>query len=191
MKKRYHLGCALIAVTAMSLNAQKKSPSLETYEVSRTLPVVDTIELKEKLLLMEQEIARSNTAQKKQPFLYKEVEWDSTLQNLNDRKYAAKIDRLWMEELTTGTLYDSITAIVDDTEYEEVDYPELTTEVLKKRLAELDARTPFNVEYNPSLENVIKGYLKRHKPTLERLMGLSQFYFPGFEETLDKHNMPL
>ncbi|RXG17931.1 membrane-bound lytic murein transglycosylase D [Leeuwenhoekiella aestuarii] len=191
MKKRYRLGCALMFMTAVGLNAQKKSSNLETYEVSRTLPVVDTIELKEKLLLREQEIARSNTARKKQPFLYKEVEWDSTLQNLNDRKYAAKIDRLWMEELTNGSLYDSITALVDDTEYEDVDYPELTTKVLKERLAELDARTPFNVEYNPSLENVIKGYLKRHKPTLERLMGLSQFYFPGFEETLDKHNMPL
>jgi membrane-bound lytic murein transglycosylase D len=40
-----------------------------------------------------------------------------------------------------------------------VDYNELSTELLKSRLAEMNAKSPF-IEYNQSLENIIKSYLK-------------------------------
>ena len=70
-------------------------------------------------------------------------------------------------------------------------YPELSTDTLKKRLAILDAKTPFNIEYNPSLENVIKRHLKSRKTSTETLMRLSRYYFPMFEEVLDKYNLPL
>jgi len=123
--------------------------------------------------------------------LEKIKEGDSMVYQLDDDSYAAALDSKWIEELTTETLYDSITEMVQDQDFDDVEYAELPTDTLKKRLAHLSATTPFNIEYNPYLERVIKNYLKRHRPTMERLMGLSQFYFPGFEETLDKHNLPL
>jgi membrane-bound lytic murein transglycosylase D len=75
--------------------------------------------------------------------------------------------------------------------YENVEYPELPTDTLKARLEALSAKTPFNIEYNPSLENVIKSYLKNRRQSLERLMALSKFYFPMFEKELDKYDIPL
>ena len=116
---------------------------------------------------------------------------DSLVYQLDDLAYAHALDSAWIKEFTTETLYDSIIDMVQDLQYDEVSYAELPTDTLKKRLKALDAKTPFNVAYNPSLESVIKNYLKRHKPTMERLMGLSKFYFPGFEEALDKYNLPL
>ncbi len=56
-----------------------------------------------------------------------------------------------------------------------MEYEELPTELLKERLEELNARTPFNVEYNPSLESVIKGYLK---------IGENHGQIDGFERLL-------
>jgi len=76
-------------------------------------------------------------------------------------------------------------------DYEPVAYEELSTELLKTRLKELNARTPFNVEYNPSLESVIKGYLKNRRRTMGRLIALSDYYFPMFEEELDRQGLPL
>ena len=76
-------------------------------------------------------------------------------------------------------------------DYEEVDYPELPTDTLKARFKKLDARTPFNIEYNPALESVIKSYLKNRRKTIQRLIGLSHFYFPMFEEALDNYDIPL
>ena len=108
-----------------------------------------------------------------------------------DNEHAAALDSKWLEELYSNTLFDTIYQSVTDLNFEEVDYPELPTDTLKARLKELNARTPFNVEYNPSLESVIKSYLKNRRETLQKLMVLSSYYFPMFERELDNHNIPL
>ncbi|MFD0863165.1 LysM peptidoglycan-binding domain-containing protein [Sungkyunkwania multivorans] len=111
--------------------------------------------------------------------------------NFKDNKELAHIDSLWIKELYNASLFDSIYSEVSNLDYDTIIYPELDTETLKKRLKSLNARTPFNVEYNPSLESVIKRFLKNRRKSLTRLMEVSQFYFPMFEEALDKYDIPL
>ena len=67
----------------------------------------------------------------------------------------------------------------------------LDTELLKQRLAALDQRTPFHIEYNPSLERVIKSFLVRKRELMQRMLTASQFYFPLFEEKLAQYDLPL
>lgn len=110
---------------------------------------------------------------------------------LEDNQFAADIDQKWLEELYSNTLYDTIYRNVSGLKYDAVYYPELTTDTLKARLARLNARTPFNVEYNPGLESVIKSFLKNRHQSFERLMGLSNYYFPMFERELDNYDIPL
>ncbi len=116
---------------------------------------------------------------------------DTTIFDLKDMALARKKDSLWLKELYKSDLFEDVYNSVANQEYGMVDYDALPTEVLKQRLKELDARTPFKVEYNPSLESVIKQYLKNRRGSLERLMGLSEYYFPMFEQELDKNNLPL
>jgi membrane-bound lytic murein transglycosylase D len=117
--------------------------------------------------------------------------------SLEDHPEASKYDSLWMREL-----YQS--AQLSDRMYEEVSSMdeimsdtlapaslELDTEVLKQRLLALNQKTPFNIEYNPSLEAVIKSFLIRKRDLMERMLTASQFYFPLFEQELDNHNIPL
>ena len=108
-----------------------------------------------------------------------------SVKNLQDLEIAAKYDEEWYEELYSNALFDTIHKTVTELDFEPVDYPELHTDTLKARLKELDARTPFNVEYNPSLEIVIKSYLKNRRKHLQKLITLSAFYFPMFETELD------
>lgn len=110
---------------------------------------------------------------------------------IKDDEFASNIDQQWLDELYSSSLYDTIYKSVSELKYDEVYYPELSTDTLKARLQRLNARTPFNVEYNPSLESVIKSYLKNRRKSLERLMGLSEYYFPTFERELDNQNIPL
>ncbi|MGS2738856.1 LysM peptidoglycan-binding domain-containing protein [Sinomicrobium sp. M5D2P17] len=110
---------------------------------------------------------------------------------LRDHSLAAKIDSLWLKELYDNSLYDTIVNTVTELDYEKVKYKELPTNVLKARLAELNEKTPFNVEYNPELESVIKNFLKNKRGFLERTMLKSQYYFPMFEQELDNHDIPL
>ncbi len=116
---------------------------------------------------------------------------DSLVFDLKDMALARKKDSLWLKELYKSDLFEDIYNSVVNQDFDPVDYDELPTELLKQRLKELDARTPFKVEYNESLESVIKQYLKNRRRGLERLMGLSEYYFPLFEQELDKHNLPL
>lgn len=110
---------------------------------------------------------------------------------LVDDDFASNIDKKWMNELYSNTLFDTIYRDVSNLKYDAVYYPELTTDTLKARLARLNAKTPFNVEYNQSLESVIKSYLKNRHQSFERLMGLSNYYFPMFERELDNYDIPL
>ncbi len=114
-----------------------------------------------------------------------------TKRTLEDNKLAAELDQKWLNELYSSSLYDTIYKSVSELKYDEVYYPELPTDTLKKRLAELNTKTPFNIKYNPSLESVIKHYLKNRRKSLERLMALSEYYFPMFETQLDNYNIPL
>ena len=106
-------------------------------------------------------------------------------------KNVQKIEQRWHNEVYHNSLYDTLTSVTANQSYETIYYPELPTDTLKKRLAILDAKTPFNIAYNPALESVIKGYLKNRKRSTETLISRSHYYFPMFEEILDKHNLPL
>jgi membrane-bound lytic murein transglycosylase D len=102
-----------------------------------------------------------------------------------------KQEERWRKEVLNNGTYDSLTNAVSTQSYEAIYYPELPTDTLKNRLAILDAKTPFNISYNPSLESVIKGYLKNRQQSTETLINRSQYYFPMFEAVLDTHNLPL
>ena len=117
---------------------------------------------------------------------------DSTgIKSLEDNDFAAELDQKWLDELYSNDLFDTIYNTISELDYKEVYYPELPTDTLKARLALLNAKTPFNVEYNPSLESVIKSFLKNRRQYFERLIGLSHFYFPMFERELDNYDVPL
>lgn len=111
--------------------------------------------------------------------------------DLKDLPRAAVIDSVWKAELLNSDLFEKMQHEILAQDYSEVVYKELPTDTLKARLAKLNARTPFNVEYNPILESVIKSYLKRNKRSMERLMALSEYYFPLFEQHLDRLDVPL
>ena len=87
-----------------------------------------------------------------------EILSDST-QTLLDNQIAEAFEEKWKEELYSNTLFDTIYRDVTGLKYEAVYYPELPTDTLKARLQRLQARTPFNVEYNAELESVIKNFL--------------------------------
>ena len=116
---------------------------------------------------------------------------DTTVIELQDYKNAILFDNQWRAEFIDDSLYDSITKIVKEETFENIDFPELSSDTLRARLQELDSKTPFHIIYNPALETLIKKRLKQRKVLYERLMKLSQYYFPLFEEIFDREGIPL
>lgn len=112
----------------------------------------------------------------------KEVKFDSIVS-------IAKIDSLWIEIMYSSPLYQKPVATKE--KMKEFAKSNLTTEVLKQRLEALDANTPFNLEYNPILERLIKSYLKTRSKYYPKMMARARYYFPVFESYLDKYDIPL
>lgn len=110
---------------------------------------------------------------------------------LKTHKEATLIDSLWLNELINSPLYDTIQFVLNDDEIVYTELEELPTALLKERLQKLNAKTPFHIEYNVHLEQVIKTYLKNRKPVFSSLMEKARYYFPMFEEQLDKYDIPL
>ncbi|MFK6999485.1 LysM peptidoglycan-binding domain-containing protein [Flavobacterium oreochromis] len=102
------------------------------------------------------------------------------------------IDNQYIKELSnTQDIFDGIVSDIKNLDLNaKVDF-DLPTDVFKERLRLLDEKSPFNIEYNPQLENLVKNFLKNRKRSYERLMGLSQFYFPLFEEAMARYDVPL
>ncbi|WP_026810883.1 lytic transglycosylase domain-containing protein [Arenibacter latericius] len=111
---------------------------------------------------------------------------------LHDREEAARYDSLWLKVLYDNTiLFDSIYEDIATMEIDTVYHYSVDTDTLKARLELLNQKTPFNITYNPSLENVINSFLTRRRGLMSRMMTASQFYFPLFEQELDNQNIPL
>ncbi|MEO8253062.1 MAG: LysM peptidoglycan-binding domain-containing protein [Flavobacterium sp.] len=116
---------------------------------------------------------------------------DSIKSSFVNDDMASCVDSLWTKELTDLDLYKDLSKDIETINTDEkVDY-ELPTELLKSRLEAMNAKSPFNIQYNQGLENIIKSFLKNRKKSFERLMSISDYYFPMFEETFAKENVPL
>lgn len=101
------------------------------------------------------------------------------------------IDEMWMKELNNQELFDEMQSEIAKVSSSEAVSYDLSTDLLKERLKKLDEKSPFNVEYNPTVENVIKSFLKNRPRAFERLMAVSEYYFPMFESKLSKYDLPL
>jgi len=176
--------------TIISSNTNKK---IKDSTVSLTLPgevIKDSLKLQ-----VEQKIDRVSIPEKSS---YPTSDLSSTRvvadfeNGLKDHATLAQLDERWKQELFNNNLYDSLYHVITKQDYSKIEYvANLPTDTLKQRLEELNARTPFNVEYNTALESVIKNYLKNRHQSLTRLMALSDYYFPLFEQVLDNYDLPL
>lgn len=116
---------------------------------------------------------------------------DSLKKTFNNHETSACIDQRWMKELSDATLSNEMFFDIENMNIDEKVSYDLDTELLKKRLHKLDVQSPFVIEYNPALENVIKSFLKNRAKSFERQMAIAEYYFPLFEEKLSKYNLPL
>ena len=110
--------------------------------------------------------------------------------NIIDHIEVSEFDQKWLETLRKNVIDSSLVIHPEDTIGKLV-IQDLPTELLKERIAHLDSQTPFNFEYNPSLEKIIKHYLKNRPQTMANLMGRAKYYFPMFEEHLAKYDIPM
>lgn len=76
-------------------------------------------------------------------------------------------------------------------ESNKIDIADFSSLALIDHLNELNFTTPFSVTHSATLERFIRVYLKDRRENLNRLLDNSTYYFPIFEQYLDKYELPL
>lgn len=97
------------------------------------------------------------------------------------------IDSLVIEAKFNSPLFDDLNRYyMPDVDTTDVTNIKLNSDTLKLRLASLDAKTPFNIAYNPALEKIIKSYLKNRSHYYPNFFARAAYYFPMIEKHLDR-----
>lgn len=69
--------------------------------------------------------------------------------------------------------------------------PVNTNEDYSWRIERLNEASPVQLDFNDIVKRYIDVYSVRHRDKTARILGLSEIYFPIFEEYLDKYDLPL
>ncbi|HOY48039.1 MAG TPA: transglycosylase SLT domain-containing protein [Flavobacteriales bacterium] len=116
---------------------------------------------------------------------------DTTVRLLADDPIAAQLDSLAYLKLFETTRYGGEFGRPGNFGFTPDSVPVYSPQVLAERIAKMDAQSPFKLIYNDEVKAYINMYSIRKRNQVSRMIGLSELYFPLFEETLAKYKMPL
>lgn len=69
--------------------------------------------------------------------------------------------------------------------------PTFSDSIYQARIRRMNDNSPFEFVYNAQVKAYIDLYANRRRNLTEQMLGLSQLYFPIFEEQLDRFDLPL
>lgn len=105
-------------------------------------------------------------------------------ENLNDL-FAEKIDSL----LNSWYMQNVFEMPVGETWQDSLPVVSIPDSVYINRLQAIDSY--IDLSYNKTVKNFIELYTQRRRDQVEMMLGLASFYFPIFEEALDKYDLPM
>jgi len=104
--------------------------------------------------------------------------FDKAVRDLYYNNYPSNFEYISIEQNYYRSFTDEeLDALLDDS-------------LIAKRIDIMNINSPFEYKYNQEVKQWIKYYLK-HKQFLGRIIGLGELYFPIFEETFSKYEVPL
>ena len=122
-------------------------------------------------------------------FAQSENEGD-TLHIAADDPVVAMLDSLLYSGYCNINCFSADTGLLNIHGYAPDSIPEFSEEVIRKRLEMLDRLTPMELSYNRDVHNFINLYANKKRILTSRVLGLSEMYFPMFEELFDKYEIP-
>jgi len=118
-------------------------------------------------------------------------EVSTTVKYFNDDIVAARLDELAVSVLFKGKNIYADTSALNIHKFKPSDVPQYTDEQYRAYFKKMSALSPFPFTYNEDVRKFIDLYAQKRRPLTSRLLGLAAYYFPLFEEKLDKYNLPL
>jgi membrane-bound lytic murein transglycosylase D len=119
---------------------------------------------------------------------------DSTIRNkhfIEDDQVVVMLDSLANLKIFEDAQFPNANQYQNWNNYSDNDIPTFPDSVFSERIALMNDQSPFEYVYNGEVKKFIELYGVRKRKLTARILGLTQIYFPLFEEQLDRFNMPL
>ncbi len=110
---------------------------------------------------------------------------------LKDSPVIAMLDSLVNISFFKNDYFVKDTSQLNIYHYSRNEVPEFPDSVYAARISMLSGQTPFEMTYNQTVRGFIELYSIRKRGLTSRMLGLSEVYFPMFEEILDAYGLPL
>ncbi len=110
---------------------------------------------------------------------------------LKDDPILVALDSMAMNKALRSSKFTTDVNKLNKRKYKEGEIPTFDKAHYEKALKELDKNSPFDLVYNEPVRAYIDAYLVRNREKVSRMLGLAELYYPLFEETLDRYQLPL
>ncbi|MBC8486686.1 MAG: LysM peptidoglycan-binding domain-containing protein [Bacteroidetes bacterium] len=101
------------------------------------------------------------------------------------------LDSLVAFKFFKNTTFTTDTTVLNVYNFPPDSVPVYSDSVLQARIERLNKTTPIELIFNRQVKNYINTYSIKRRELTSKVLGLSEVYFPLFEEQLDRFNMPL
>jgi membrane-bound lytic murein transglycosylase D len=108
-----------------------------------------------------------------------------------DDPIAAALDSLDMLKFFQNSSFSADREKLNIYKFPPDSIPVYSEDTYRKRMSKLDALSPFGLVYNESVKAYIDLYARNRRTLTSRMLGLSQLYFPLYEEKLANYGLPL
>jgi membrane-bound lytic murein transglycosylase D len=108
----------------------------------------------------------------------------------NDR-ILAMLDSLVTMKFYTNQSFTADSNRLNVYNYEWGYVPEFPDSVIQQRIDDLNRESIIELALNSHVKSYINTYAVKRRNLTSKVLGLSEVYFPMFEEMLDKYNLPL
>ncbi len=109
----------------------------------------------------------------------------------SDDPSLAEIDRILVSSYLHHYCFSTEEKLLNAYGYSPEAVPNFSDDIMAKRMAILDANSPFDLVYNSNVRDFINLYAVRRRDISSKVLGMSELYFPMMEECLAKHGIPL
>lgn len=121
--------------------------------------------------------------------LSSEMQFDGLL--LKDSPIMRAIDSASYVKFYRKQYFTIDTTGMHDYSFAPGEIPTYPDSVYEQRIEYLNIETPFELTYNQEVKKYIEVYAMKKRELTAKMLGLSEIYFPMFEEALDRFNIPL
>lgn len=115
----------------------------------------------------------------------------SKVEILEDDPILAALDSMAVAKFFESSEFTSDVDLLNTKNLKPEEIPTFDNAHYAAAFQKMDRASPFNFVYNEPVKAYIDAYAVKNRTKVARMLGLAELYFPMFEETLDRYDLPL